>query len=312
LGKFDHEHEYEHEQEQEQEQDHTAVLKNRRLVVQPLEKCERYPAAHIIQRKSINVGDSTGMVPEVRSTPKETAAFGDFLFANRDEITRRWVTVVDRSPEVAASEDLTYRQLLDHLPQLCSEMAALLKDPRDEELRDSAKQDAGAHGRKRWRQGYNLEELIREICLIRQNFFETWPDAFAEKAQSFHGAVRERANQIVARFFDNLIIDSTVEFVEEQSAALHKIHAELIKERNAAAHAKSEVLRHISHNLREPLTAIVFAAELLNKDKTLSTAVRDSVDIIVRNARAEAAQVDELIYAASLLPRVQQTLEESR
>src|SRR3954468_22309494 len=98
---------------------------------------------------------------------KTNAEFGDFILANRDEITRQWVTVVDRSPEVAASEDLTYRQLLDHLPELCRELATTLKKPGEQSVRDRTARDASAHGRKRWQQGYRLEELIRELCLIR-------------------------------------------------------------------------------------------------------------------------------------------------
>ncbi len=243
------------------------------------------------------------MAPTSNSPLQVTAAFGDFLLANRDEITRRWVTVVDRSPEVASSEDLTYRQLLDHLPQLCTELASLLRQPGDEGLRDLARHDATAHGRKRWQQGYRLEELIREICLIRRNFFETWPDAFAQVNPSFSGASRRKADQILSRFFDNLIIDSTVEFVEEQAQALKDLHAELIQERNAATVAKGAILRHVSHTLREPLTAIMFAIETLANRDSLSDEEKEAVRIIARNAKVEAEQVDELLRAASLVPK---------
>jgi signal transduction histidine kinase len=228
------------------------------------------------------------------------AEFGHFLLANQEEITRRWVTAVDRSPEVAASEDLTYRQLLDHLPSLCIELASILKQPDAQSVRDQAARDAGAHGRKRWQQGYNLEELIREICLIRRNFFETWPAAYAAKNESFEGKTREAARQVADRFFDNLIIDSTVQFVGEHSDAVRKIEAELMRERLVSADAKSDVLRHVSHTLREPLSAIVFAADALVVEPSLSAEGHDNVRVILRNAKLEGDKVEELLLAAQL------------
>src|SRR5947208_10816308 len=49
------------------------------------------------------------------------AELGEFLLARRADITRLWIAAVDRSPEITSSNDLTYKQLLDHLPQLCEE-----------------------------------------------------------------------------------------------------------------------------------------------------------------------------------------------
>jgi hypothetical protein len=52
--------------------------------------------------------------------------------------------------------------VLAHREQILqSELAALLKQPNAKEIKREARQDARAHGWKRWRQGYKLEELIR-------------------------------------------------------------------------------------------------------------------------------------------------------
>src|SRR5215212_6533618 len=106
------------------------------------------------------------------------AQFGQFVLDNWQRITRHWVTMGDRSPEVPASDDLTYRQLVDHLPELCHELGSILKRPDVPAIRDQATRDAGAHGRKRWQQGYNLAQLIREVCLIRNDVLDVWVDVF--------------------------------------------------------------------------------------------------------------------------------------
>jgi signal transduction histidine kinase len=220
--------------------------------------------------------------------------FGDFLLANEPEITRRWVTIVDRSPEVTASEDLTYRQLLDHLPELCTELASTIKRPREQAIRVQTAHDASAHGRKRWRQGYKLEELIREICLIRSNFLGTWLNLFAAENDSFEGETRNAARGIVERFFDEVIVESTVQFVDDQSEAVQKTKTA------ATADAKSHLLRHVGHTLREPLGAILSAAEGLASERSLTPEARNLVNIIVRNAQLQAHNVNELVLAAEL------------
>jgi signal transduction histidine kinase len=225
------------------------------------------------------------------------AAFGDFLLANQEEITRRWVTAVDRSPDIAASEDLTYRQLLDHLPQMCQELAETLKKSEHETNSEPA---ARAHGRKRWEQGYRLQELIREVCLLRRNFIDTWPDAFATANPLFDVRAQQASRRLVGRFFDDVIIDSTVQFVEEQTDVLRSTQSALETEKRAAADAKSHVLRHVGHSLREPLGAIVFAAEALLSEKQLTAEGLNMVRIVLRNAKLETENVEELLLGAEL------------
>ena len=88
-------------------------------------------------------------------------------------------------------------------------------------------QDARTHGWKRWRQGYKLEELIREICLIRRNFIDTWLKAFAAKEGRFDFDAQNAARRVVECFFDNLIVEATVQFVEECQEAVRQLNAGL-------------------------------------------------------------------------------------
>src|SRR3954463_6666175 len=128
-----------------------------------------HSVVYIIREELINMAT----IPS-QPTLHAVASFGEFVLANQEEITRRWVTVVDRSPEVPASEPLTYKQVLDHLPALCNELGMVLKEPNASGVRKQAARDAGIHGQKRWQQGYKLDELIREICLIRTELLGNW------------------------------------------------------------------------------------------------------------------------------------------
>jgi signal transduction histidine kinase len=228
------------------------------------------------------------------------AQFGQFITENWQGITRHWVTMVDRSPEVPASDDLTYRQLVDHLPELCHELGSILKRPDVPAIRDQAARDASAHGRKRWQQGYNLAQLIREVCLIRNDVIDVWLQVFERESNAFNPGSRGLICKMVQRFFDDLVIESTVQFASEQIADAQTIQAALLEAETAADSAKAEVLRYISHTLREPLAAMNFAAAALNQEKNLSEDARHSVHVILRNIKVQAQNVTELLVAAEM------------
>ena len=67
------------------------------------------------------------------------AELGEFLLARRADITRLWIAAVDRSPEITSSNDLTYKQLLDHLvtmhDQYMTEMGRQAKHSHEQQHR---------------------------------------------------------------------------------------------------------------------------------------------------------------------------------
>jgi len=171
------------------------------------------------------------------------------VLAHREQILKSWIAAVDKHPNISTSDNLTYAQLLDHLPELCTELAALLKQPDAQEIKREARQDARAHGWKRWRQGYKLEELIRELCLIRRNFIDTWLKAFAAADVRFDFDAQNAARRVVECFFDNVIIEATVQFVEEHQEAVRQLNARP----KPRVTGNAEFVQRITHLLREPL-----------------------------------------------------------
>jgi hypothetical protein len=180
------------------------------------------------------------------------------VLAHREQVLQSWIAAVDKHPNISTSDNLTYTQLLDHLPQLCTELAALLKQPNAQEIKREARQDARAHDWRRWRQGYKLEELIREICLIRRNFIDTWLKAFASVDVRFDFDAQNAARRVVECFFDNVIIEATVQFVEEHQEAVRQLNAGL--EPTVAGNA--EFVQRITHLLREPLGPLLLGLEV--------------------------------------------------
>jgi signal transduction histidine kinase len=221
------------------------------------------------------------------------------VLAHREQILQSWIAAVDQHPKISTSGNLTYTQLLDHLPELCTELAALLKQPNAQDIKREAKQDARAHGWKRWRQGYKLDELIREICLIRRNFNGTWVKAFAATNERFDVDAQNVARRVVECFFDNVIVEATVQFVEEHQEAARQLHAGL----KPPATGNAKFVQRITHVLREPLGPLLLGLEVLLHEEALSPRGVEMIEVLRRGVRKEAEAIKELLRSTELFEK---------
>ena len=221
------------------------------------------------------------------------------MLSRREDVLKSWIAAVEQNPNISTSDNLTYSQLLDHLPELCTELAALLKQPDAKEIKREAKQDARAHGWKRWRQGYKLEELIREICLIRRSFIDTWLKAFAATDPSFGLDEQNAAQRVVETFFDNVIIEATVQFVEENQDALRQLNAKL-KPRETG---NAKFVQRITHLLREPLGPLLLGLEVLLREEPLSPRGVEMIGALHRGVQKEAEAIEELLRSTEFFEK---------
>jgi hypothetical protein len=99
---------------------------------------------------------------------KTLSEFGDYLLSHRDETTAEWVLAVQREPGFNLPGYFGDSELVDHLPEVFQGLAAVLRAPQSHDHRSEVSRTARTHGRYRWRQGYKLEQVIREASIIRR------------------------------------------------------------------------------------------------------------------------------------------------
>jgi hypothetical protein len=88
----------------------------------------------------------------------------DQLIQIKDQILDHWRREVRSNPEQAALvAHLDDRELRDHLPALTERIIALLRG----EAADGLIEDAIEHGRQRYRDGYSVVQLLREMQIFR-------------------------------------------------------------------------------------------------------------------------------------------------
>jgi RsbT co-antagonist protein rsbRD N-terminal domain len=176
-------------------------------------------------------GASGGLEPRPdRKTmdQKILSELGDYLLAHREQIIDEWLRAVGQNPEISSFDHLEDKEeLLDHLPELCQNLAEFLKSPQSDQNRAEVFRAARVHGRYRWRQGYRLEEVIREASIVRRILSHNWLDAYAREVPKLDGGTRRAAENIIHQAVDDVISDSAEQFVEEQLKSTSHLNSQL-------------------------------------------------------------------------------------
>jgi signal transduction histidine kinase len=241
---------------------------------------------------------------------KILSELSNYLLAQREEIIGEWLRAVEQNPDISSSDHLKYKELVDHLPELCQDLAELLKSPQSNQSRTEVSRAARVHGKYRWRQGYRLEEVIREASIVRRVLFHNWVDAYARKVPKFDGETRRAAEDIIHQAVDDVIADSAEQFVEEQEKGLSELNAELadalaeVRQQKAAAdaanNAKDRFLAMLSHELRTPLTPILLWANATLEEEQTAPSLKEGIQMVRRNAELEASLIEDLLDVARI------------
>ena len=153
--------------------------------------------------------------------------FGDYLLSHRNEITAEWAIAIQPGSGLGSPGYFGDAELVDHLPQLFDNLAASLKSPQSHEQRREVVRAARKHGKYRWRQGYKLDQVIREASIIRRILGGTWVNAFAKRTPCFDDESRSAAEQIIHEAVDYIVADSAEQYMEEQQKAVSHLNARL-------------------------------------------------------------------------------------
>ena len=138
------------------------------------------------------------------------------LLQNGHEIiVRDWAEKVSADKRINSDERLSYLQLVDHVPQIVEELRRALAEgsPDGRMLRQGAE-----HGRQRWRQGYELKEVVRELTLLRATLMEF--------LDTYSGALSTRTFDNLSRSYQkiNWFMDDEIYRTVEAYLEAHRAH----------------------------------------------------------------------------------------
>src|SRR4051794_8386199 len=106
------------------------------------------------------------------------------LRANHDAVIEQWMTAVRDDQNIATADRLSRQQLRDHLDIILQKLARQLGSPAGENAPAAQPEpEAVKHGAIRWEQHYRVDELVREISVLRAVFLELFSDFLRERRQ---------------------------------------------------------------------------------------------------------------------------------
>ncbi len=128
-------------------------------------------------------------------------AISRLLSTGQETIVRDWTEKVTADRRINSDARLSYLQLIDHIPEIVEELQrAIARGERETPMMSEGRE----HGRQRWRQGYELKEVVRELTLLRATLVE-----FLER---YSGALPARAPEELTRSLNriNLFMDDEI------------------------------------------------------------------------------------------------------
>ncbi|OWJ61203.1 sensor histidine kinase [Paraburkholderia caledonica] len=219
--------------------------------------------------------------------------FAEFVRAERVRLTEQWMNAVFGDVDLVEADKLTYQQLADHLPEILDGLCAALEVDDLEHVETEIERDARKHGIVRWRQGYRIEELVRELDL----FHLVLADVLDEYATRDHGFTRsheKRARRLIAEALSMVTLASIKEVVSERdrkideyTGRLERANHELtLKQRLVSElyESRMHITRSVVHDLRNFLNSFSMALQLIARvpakaDTALQLANRQAADM---------------------------------
>ena len=133
------------------------------------------------------------------------------LEAGLDTIVRAWTQKVAFDKRVHSDAQLDYLQLIDHVPQIIDELRLAMA--RDASPDTGSLRKGIEHGRQRWRQGYELKEVIRELMLLRATLME-YIETSGENLPAKTAAQLSRAYRQLNSFMDEELYKTVEAYLE--------------------------------------------------------------------------------------------------
>ena len=204
------------------------------------------------------------------------------LRAAKRDILETWQRkVVDILP---SADELTLKQLQDHVPGLLDHIAAALASDRPQQT-DDLIHSSPQHGETRFHQNFNLNELLIEYHLLRSTMF-------AKCAQKLGRPLEVLEIIELNSGVDVALRTAAVNFAEQQAEGL-----------KSEAESFTKYLSFLSHDIRGGLNGVLLMVEVLKRELSNEPKFSESVadlDAMRRSMLDTVATMDRFLSAERL------------
>ena len=221
--------------------------------------------------------------------------FGSLIGARMREehraLASRWLSRLDDLLPVETNEVFPTQSLLDHIPELISEIASHLAEGEGDEFTANTfvMDKARELGELRYEQRASVHQLLREyrvLGAILVSFVEQETQVFGIVPPSNVITVLSRVSQAVAVLQQTTVETFIAKYtsrIDEQTRRLENFN------------------RMVSHELRQPIGALQFAFRLIEKSDS-DSARSGYLEVVERNLTRLVRMTDQLAMMSRLKP----------
>ncbi|MGA2342174.1 MAG: HAMP domain-containing sensor histidine kinase [Steroidobacteraceae bacterium] len=236
---------------------------------------------------------------------RELAALARHLSSRRGAILAAWQSTIKRDPALTTGEPLPRVQLLDHIPSMLATFERALYHAPGDAVRagaDAGQEPAAAHGLQRWRQGYDLREVTRELGKLNECVVAEL-DAYTAANPAISHAGVATARRVWAAMCSTGIEESVGQFFElqQQEAAGHVKDLEsALSEIRELEQQRGDLWRQAAHDLRGNLGVVANATVGLAHKGLQESSRDDFVGILMRSITSLHHLLDDVTSLARL------------
>lgn len=226
----------------------------------------------------------------------------DHLQACREDLVDRWRLACEADEELELVSRLTREQFRNNIPSAIDALCRALVAEDDVSSATGIEREVARHGHHRWKQGFNLHQLIRDwghfnrvlVDAIDVFFSERSPEEASDRSLALHrlaGYMTGAASSSVRRFD---------ELKQTQAASLAEDLASLRQEFERLSQARGRMLREAAHDIRGGLSAVVAASDVLKLSTDGNQSLDDVLDTMDRGVRSVSELLDSLLDLSRL------------
>jgi signal transduction histidine kinase len=239
------------------------------------------------------------------------AVLADHLANRRSALLQTWRQAALADPLLRTGKTLTREQVNDHIPALLASFERDLRNAGSTPQGAGAQAgdttatqaDAEAHGLHRWRQGYDLHEVARELGLLNECMCIEL-DAHALTRPPAEATAMAEARRRWARACTVAMSESTAQFfrLQQLEAAGHIEELEgALDDLLDMESLRAQLWQQAAHDLRGNVAVVSSATAVLSHAATPDAAREHFLDLLQRNVHA----LNHLLGDVTTLARLQ-------
>lgn len=214
--------------------------------------------------------------------------FSQLLITKTDKIVEQWVEAVRGDMHIESANDLAYKGVRDHMPQVLKAMVTVLSQYEENDVQSMVEASL-EHGVVRAEQGFDPAEIAREYGVLRRVIFSTLEQGLLT------GTPQEmmRAIRLIDAVIDAAIAQCFQSYTQERLRELNHLQNQLTlnnQELTRLIRSSQDNLSHLAHELKNPLTSIIGYSDLFlrihrlnSKDNAFTNL--EHIERVLRNGR---------------------------